>query len=181
MIHSDNDFATVAFLRVKSAELEPKIAAADRVASIPPLLEERFEAIKDAVADFQQKVASNSVASLQNESYSRHITLPASLSRRKDRWIVISNVQADIHNGGDLTIEEEVTQCFNILAGKLYTQQFFGDDLIASRTSRFARCRFITVHHDKCINFIHGSVPSGQCRILHILWHQPACPRLYLR
>lgn len=116
MIHSDNDFATVAFLRIKGAELEPK-PTIHQVASIPPLLEERYEAIQNAVAASQNKTTSNPV-SLPSVLYSHHISLPLSTSRRKNAWVVVSNVQTDTSNGSDITIEEEVTQCFHTLAGQ---------------------------------------------------------------
>lgn len=49
-----------------------------------------------------------------------HPTMATSSLQRND-WVAISNVQADestSESESDLTLEEEVTKCFQILAGR---------------------------------------------------------------
>ena len=49
VIHSDNDFATVAYLRIKSGTLEGKTSAESIDPVIPNLLEEAFEEVRSAL------------------------------------------------------------------------------------------------------------------------------------
>lgn len=117
VIHSDNDFATVAFLRIKEAVLEPK-SNISRVAAIPPLLDEHFKNLEKTVLDSQNDSPSNEVFTTLGLPQLYHPNIPSTSSRRKGRWVVVSNVQSENRGlNGDLTIEEEVKQCFHIVAG----------------------------------------------------------------
>lgn len=121
VIHSDNDFASVAFLRVKSAELVPKPSIPHAVALVPPILEEEFIGLKSAVLASQNDP---SIEDLSNMLGGTHIfyhpAVHLATTRRRGPWVVVSNVQAAASlNENDITIEEEVSQCFCKLAGRL--------------------------------------------------------------
>ncbi|KAF8974438.1 hypothetical protein BDZ97DRAFT_23573 [Flammula alnicola] len=120
VIHSDNDFATVAFLRIKGAELEAKPMSIQS-ASVPPLLEEDYEPVRDAVLKSQNDTATQSVPSSGAGTLDfQHPDAIVSDSRQKNSWVAISNVQATFsRHGNTISIEEEVTQCFHILSKRL--------------------------------------------------------------
>ena len=54
VVHSDNDFATVAYLRIKKASLQPKTSpsTADSLdVTVPPVLTEAFSDLRDMVSN----------------------------------------------------------------------------------------------------------------------------------
>lgn len=116
VIHSDNDFATVAFLRIKGATLEPK-SNAHLLAVVPPLLEEGFKMLEKTVVDSRKESPIEDDLPGPVVAPSHHPNIPFSTSRRMGPWIVVSNVQAT--KVTDMTIEEEVTQCFNVVSGTI--------------------------------------------------------------
>jgi diphthine-ammonia ligase len=115
VIHADNDFATVAFLRIKKAELQRKFHHS-RTVLIPPILDDKYKAIEQAALHFhtQQKPGSLDVSSpiFCHPSLSR----PAQIY--KGSYASVSNVQVDPAAYNNYTIEEEVKKCFQILSGE---------------------------------------------------------------
>ncbi|PPR07211.1 hypothetical protein CVT26_012644 [Gymnopilus dilepis] len=122
VIHSDNDFATVAFLRLKSAELLPKSPTSrPAIALVPPLLEVEFSDVENAVQTYQNDIEE----SISDKSYIGHChpELPLATVKRRGSWVVISNVQAPASlSEGDISVEEEVSRCFQILSERLGEQ-----------------------------------------------------------
>ncbi|KAF8165224.1 hypothetical protein B0H34DRAFT_647649 [Crassisporium funariophilum] len=115
VIHSDNSFATVAFLRIKSAVLEVKPPNTLSALS-PPLLDERYETARDTV--FRSQKGANMVQTPPIPLF--HHPVVTSRSHRKGNWVAVSGVQVtDLLHGVHMTIEEEVTECFNLLTERL--------------------------------------------------------------
>ncbi|KAL1661479.1 hypothetical protein GGF50DRAFT_129469 [Schizophyllum commune] len=118
VIHSDNDFATVAYLRIKSATLEPKPeSSAHFEVAIPPLLDEDATDVREAVEKSQSvDVPRPDGDSLSIESPG---TLPKDISvREAEDWVAIGNIQ---HPSPDasLSLEDEMTACFELLKEQL--------------------------------------------------------------
>jgi len=109
VIHSDNDFATVAFLRIKDATLEPKDGNANADVEIPSLLDEHFEVVRRSLVQLERDPSRS-----DSHTPTERLELKVS-SVRKGKWIAVANVQANVTV--DMSIEEEVTQCFKILNG----------------------------------------------------------------
>ncbi|KAJ3517961.1 hypothetical protein NLJ89_g148 [Agrocybe chaxingu] len=118
VIHSDNGFASVAFLRIKWAELVSKSLDTTKIVT-PPNLEEQFEAVAEAV-----EISERTYPTIDSSTDSRpiqefhHPETRHTASQRLGSWVTVSNVQTKTPQGS-LTIEEEVTECFQILAEKL--------------------------------------------------------------
>lgn len=114
MIHSDNAFATVAYLRIKEAELQPKEVGSISDVIIPPLLEEDFALVQDNL---------QTGAVLKKSRWSREPRIDREedimpSSSRVGNWVSICNIQRTVsHSKEDLSLEEEVTECFEILQG----------------------------------------------------------------
>ncbi len=114
VVHSDNDFATVAYLRVKKASLQPKTSEALHV-TIPPVLAEPFSIVRDVV--------SNHLSPRRDGGRDAPEPLKSPLCRRAESrkigpWVAVSNVQRDLgEHPRDLPIEDEVRECFETLQG----------------------------------------------------------------
>ncbi|TRM67665.1 hypothetical protein BD626DRAFT_479464 [Schizophyllum amplum] len=119
VIHSDSDFATVAFLRITRASLERKAEpTASFDLAVPPLLEDEFSASLNALA-----VSQASAAGLERRSESivpsNRVFWPSELSAHKsDEWLGIGNVQHPSPSE-TLSLEDEVSDCFEILQEQL--------------------------------------------------------------
>ncbi|CDO71303.1 hypothetical protein BN946_scf184908.g60 [Trametes cinnabarina] len=116
VVHSDSDFATVAYLRIKQASLEPKNHADNFEITIPPVLTEPFSEIRDLVS-------SRSYAPSQSRSppsLGAPLSLPAGSHRRLGSWVTIANVYCEVkHFTVELSIEDEVRGCFEMLKKSL--------------------------------------------------------------
>ncbi|TFK43414.1 hypothetical protein BDQ12DRAFT_718637 [Crucibulum laeve] len=117
VIHSDNDFATVAYLRIKNAVLEDKAADQYHIPS-PPLLDDDFFSIRVAIQNHhqQQLPEDHGYTDTIDESVVGPITCPVS-SRQSGSWVAVTNIQTA--SSENISIEEEVTECFYIIRDEL--------------------------------------------------------------
>ncbi|KAG5648944.1 hypothetical protein DXG03_000293 [Asterophora parasitica] len=122
VIHSDSGFATVAFLRIKSAVLEVKDSQETLELEVPSVLENDFISIRDAVASAQE--GSTQFTDTTKPTQANQLSSRVATSRKLDSWISVSNIERSLDSPlADLSIEEEVTECFNILEGQsVYTR-----------------------------------------------------------
>ena len=113
VIHSDNGFAAVSYLRVKAATLEEKSEGGEDLA-VPPLLETDFARIQTLLRSDQP---AGSLTHVVSEPVVRQPTVQScGLSGlRRGGWVAIGNVLCTI--GQDVTFEEEVAQCFCHMQG----------------------------------------------------------------
>ncbi|KII95050.1 hypothetical protein PLICRDRAFT_98987 [Plicaturopsis crispa FD-325 SS-3] len=120
VIHSDNDFATVAFLRIKDAVLERKPAVPHFDIAVPPLLDSAYTDIENSVLH-SQKDDADLVVSLSNDASPSILgpSLPTS-SKKSGAWVAIANVQRDLQeNDVEPLLEDEVSECFHKLEAYL--------------------------------------------------------------
>jgi diphthine-ammonia ligase len=120
VIHSDNDFATVAFLRVKNAELKSKEALIKTLdVPVPPLLEEDFRAVHDTIVQSQE---SASVGEPLKPAGQTEVVEPIDRDvqiQKFDSWMSVANIERKLGNPMvEISIEDEVTVCFLILKGQ---------------------------------------------------------------
>ena len=100
----------MAYLRVKKAHLESKIAPPISLPlAIPPLLDEEFQSICDSIPE-EEKSSSSIPIPLDNP----FPDFPAA-TNRNGKWIAVTNVQ--VQCSADESIEDEVTKCFHVLQG----------------------------------------------------------------
>ncbi|KAI0774189.1 hypothetical protein C8Q74DRAFT_1201149 [Fomes fomentarius] len=119
VIHSDNDFATVAYLRVNNASLQLKTQIEHFTLTIPPLLSEPYASIRDNIADCGITLSTPGQKSLGIPI--PEPTLPPSI-RQIGTWVAVANVQGDFATDSqNLSIEDEVRQCFETLKARLST------------------------------------------------------------
>lgn len=122
VIHSDNDFATVAFLRIKNAILEPKVAGDQTGIHLPPVLEPSFIALHDATslsaADTTTPVTIEKTgAGIIDEPLKQENS-----TKRLGSWVSVSDIQRSSDKiSAQMSIEEEVTECFLKLKGRRFS------------------------------------------------------------
>ncbi|TFK75784.1 hypothetical protein BDN72DRAFT_929761 [Pluteus cervinus] len=114
VIHSDNDFASVAYLRVKAAELIAKDSVADTL-RVPPLFDDEFKNVEDAVnlSEAEHPNESGEVLVAQSTHFTQGVQC-----EKRGAWVSIGNIQR-AQNSREVSIEEEVTECFSILQDNL--------------------------------------------------------------
>ncbi len=112
VIHSDSDFATVAYLRIKEATLQPKAASHHQEVVVPPLLAEPFSDIRDLLE------ASAHSTNPGCQSIQTHPPFPPRSHRRIGNWVAVANVQQEFKDRHEaLSVEDEVRECFKQLQG----------------------------------------------------------------
>ncbi|KAG6833888.1 hypothetical protein H0H87_007899 [Tephrocybe sp. NHM501043] len=112
VIHSDNSFATVAFLRVKNAHLEAKPIAQSFELTTPSVLDEDFISLRDAI----EHISLPTKVVVKDPTHLEDITIKTAVGRRVGAWISVSNIEYTIQDPTvTVSIEEEVTGCFQLL------------------------------------------------------------------
>lgn len=118
VIHSDSDFATVAYLRVKEAELEAKDTEEAPELPVPPILEEKYsDLLEDEFGGMALEI-SNLAPGGDALSRPSKAIFPTR-SRQVRDWVSVSNVQRTSDISTTISIEDEVTECFQLLSGTL--------------------------------------------------------------
>lgn len=110
MIHSDNSFATVAYLRIKHAALETKQDLRSSI-TIPPLLEGEFLEIEQNIS--QSQTLKTLEGQLGADELQEMVRLRQA-SKLSGPWITLANISAESSDG---FFESEVENCFKILQG----------------------------------------------------------------
>lgn len=115
-MHSDNDIASVAYLRIKRASLVPKGDTSFEL-RIPPLLEDLD--FQDSPLAGDALVPTSEPELPQDKS---HPLPPA--SAKQGYWIGVANIQAP-HVSQTTSISEEVAACFELLKGQEFSHRFY--------------------------------------------------------
>ena len=118
VVHSDNDFATVAYLRIKKASLQPKTSpsTADSLdVTVPPVLTEAFSDLRDMISNHAS--SHHRDASVVTDMRSS-VSSPDLISRKLGRWVAVANVQRNLcEQQLEVSLEDEVRECFETLKG----------------------------------------------------------------
>lgn len=115
VIHSDNDFATVAYLKVKRARLVQKSSstlAAFNVPS-PPILNDVDEAVHKAVLNTKPGLLPFLPVNLPTTHRHQNFTNLPQVGN-VGPWVVITNVESTAPSG---SVEEEMRNCFVTIQG----------------------------------------------------------------
>jgi diphthine-ammonia ligase len=126
VIHSDHDFATVAYLRIKDATLQPKDVTISASAFVPPLLEPHFSEVYETARESEMLVTQPPY-SPPGGSRSEYLPDTGISCQRLGRWVAISNVHRRTPTSSEVSITEEVEDCFHRLKGACSHFQRFVD------------------------------------------------------
>ena len=120
VIDSDNDFATVAFLRIRGASLEAKREQEANIA-VPALLDFPYlqvaEHIQAELANDGQSPGQTQSQIYSNRALDIELVAP-STSKYLDNWISVGNIHRDLRGVSDMPLEDEVRECFHILQSR---------------------------------------------------------------
>ncbi|KAF8195745.1 hypothetical protein K438DRAFT_1918923 [Mycena galopus ATCC 62051] len=119
VIHSDSDFATVAYLRIKNATLQAKFIVEPPILHVPEVLDDKFVPVRDRIASLGVQESPEKHTGAQSNQPSSHIAGNNTRSRKLGSWVAVSNVQSNMDVESSQSIEEEVAQCFAILQAEL--------------------------------------------------------------
>ncbi|KAJ3854230.1 hypothetical protein EV368DRAFT_73005 [Lentinula lateritia] len=161
VIHSDNDFATVAYLRIKNARLEPKPSSDAHVQlTVPPLLDEDFEVVRSSITE----VEPHSIDVHLSESVPHSLDFTTA-TKSNGKWVAVTNVEFEC--SADASIEDEITQCFHLLQERLASHNLSLAhsaiiNLFLSSMDDFARVNSVYA------SFFGTSPPSRACVALDL-------------
>jgi diphthine-ammonia ligase len=118
-IHSDSDFATVAFLRIRRVSLDPKTEQSPDIA-IPALLDYPYRHVEE---DLQARMTDDShslgrAQTLRYPDWALGTQLPVPTSRCMGNWIAIGNVHREGRDSSDMPLDDEIRECFHVLQSK---------------------------------------------------------------
>lgn len=117
VIHSDNDFATVAYLRIKNATLEDKPGRILEP-TIPTLLDSRFSELEEKLAQTNTVNAPIEPAHAAASEIHNEPILQAPTHHERRHWVAVGQVQSKALES-NLTIEQEVKDCFEQMRARL--------------------------------------------------------------
>jgi diphthine-ammonia ligase len=120
-MHSDNDFAPVAFLRIKSAELKSKETLNRTVdVPVPPLLEEDFQVVRDIITLSQKSASVDKALKQVGQTQAAEPINNTVQTQKIGSWISVANIERKLQNPiADVSVEFEVTECFLALKGQI--------------------------------------------------------------
>lgn len=116
VIHSDNDFATVAYLRIKHATLQPKLEGSPPAPIVPPLLSEKFVELSNLISTSLPDKRSLTRSSL-GMSWGMEPVATRPSEKQVGQWVSITIVPKTDW-GHNISLEEEVRYCFQNLQGE---------------------------------------------------------------
>ena len=175
-MHSDNDFATVAYLRVKKASLIAKGHSANAQLTVPPILSQPFVALRDTISDSsgQQPPDGDFKAA---RMYSTHSTARTVTSKRIGNWVAVTNVQRQVDEPPhEMSLQNEVQECFDKLKGMFIAPrpQTYRADTIPRRHRipgvAFAHSRELCKHQH--FHLLDGPLRTSQRGLRDILRHE---------
>jgi hypothetical protein len=105
-------------LRIKDAVLESK-SAKPLSALVPPLLADQYKAVRDAILSSHDESRTAELPSVDQQALIFNHSTMATSSLQRNNWVAVSNVQAHSSpSESNMTFEEEVIKCFQILTGR---------------------------------------------------------------
>lgn len=118
-IHSDNGFATVAFLCIRRVSLDLKTEQSPEIA-IPALLDRPYRHVEK---DLRARItdADDSLGRAQRLNYpdwALGTQLPVPTSRCMGNWIAIGNVHRESRDTSDMSLDDEIRECFHVLQSR---------------------------------------------------------------
>jgi hypothetical protein len=178
-MHSDNDLAPVAYLRIHRVTLASKSASVPSSVPIPPLLDPDFAVIcnpSNPIQDSPNLVDSTQYATASPPPHQTDVWLQRTQSKQAGPWVAIANVQRQ--GSENVSIEEEVQECFSELLRASYLLKLYQICLFrtASRSSQGTLARPIRVCSYQRVFVFHGSISLRECGLFHLLWHESSFP-----
>ncbi|KAG1833394.1 hypothetical protein EV424DRAFT_1365178 [Suillus variegatus] len=129
VMHTDNDFAPVAYLRIKQASLHPKESSTDGKVEVPPLLDDRFGELKNVVeTSVLEQYEKGSSGTYEPTNKLHHIPDHPS-THAIGSWLAVGNIHSNLSLRSEIPLEEQVRDCFIQLQGILQSHDLRIEDV----------------------------------------------------
>ncbi|KAG1892328.1 meiotically up-regulated 71 protein [Suillus subluteus] len=154
VMHTDNEFAPVAYLRIKRASLHPKESSTDSRVEVPPLLEDRF-VLEGYENRFSGTYEPTNKPRRVPDHPSTHTIGP---------WLAIGNIHPDPSLDSEIPLAEQVRNCFIQLQGILESHDLRMED-VANITLLLPSLapEVFTAANKAYAEFFGASPPSRAC------------------
>lgn len=170
VIHSDNDFATVAYLRIKNASLEPKESAAIDP-TVPQLLDDTYDSVRQAAELNSNPEPVLSIPQFKAKEHLLHLYLQS--SHKIGPWVTVTNVESTTILGDtSISLEHEVRECFETLRGMFNPSTFRPDFVNLNRPAGQILPQPLTLYQHQHIHILHGPFRQRQQHISDVLRKQ---------
>ena len=125
-------------MRIKDAALESK-SEKPLFALVPPLLAEQYKATRDVILSSHDESRTAKLPLADQQASIFNYSSMATSSLQKNNWVAVSNVQAHSSpSESNMTFEEEVIKCFQILTGGFINfMQFFIKIIFLERLNEY--------------------------------------------
>ncbi|KAG8866931.1 hypothetical protein FRC20_007153 [Serendipita sp. 405] len=123
VVQDDKDFATVAYLRIKSAILEDKGADSSLIIITPPPILDHFGSTL-----YQVPPISSLSTNIQMAKYESTELLDRPLCTRRGNWVAIGNIKSPSLT--NLSLKEEALQCFQKIKDLLGSENLGQTDIV---------------------------------------------------
>ncbi|KAG2156182.1 hypothetical protein DEU56DRAFT_906354 [Suillus clintonianus] len=129
VMHTDNEFAPVAYLRIKRASLHPKESSTDGRVEIPPLLEDRFGELKNTVESSILEYINGSRSVYELLANKPHHTPDHPSIRAIGSWLAVGNIHPEPTLDSEIPLDQQVRKCFIQLQGILESRDLRMEDV----------------------------------------------------
>ena len=116
VLHTENDVAPVAYLRIKRASLHPKESSTYKRVEIPPLLKDKFADLKDTIETSAIRSNGSGGACTPPTVRTHHVPDQPSI-RAIGPWLAVGNIHTGSFLDSEMTMDHEVRNCFLRLQG----------------------------------------------------------------
>ncbi|KAK7695941.1 hypothetical protein QCA50_000580 [Cerrena zonata] len=159
VIHSDHAFATVAYLRVKSATLVSKNEPSSGEPPVPDMLEDSTLQLQQDVERFTTPTP----IKIRDVILSHKIPYLTACSAKAGRWVTVSNVQRSLTaETVEISVSDEVQQCFQIIQD-LLAQHNLDFSHIANVNIFLSSMDLFSAVNEKYMTFFGSGPPARAC------------------
>ena len=142
--------------------------------TVPPTLSDSYTPISDTIASHSALPSPSGAES----KHPPHELAPPFATKQIGRWVAVANVQSRIVVQQELSIEDEVRECFDQLRGK---RSFCSTSATIQYSPISSVPRQALPHPSQLRKYqhlplFHGPIRARQRSICHLLWDKPASP-----
>ncbi len=168
VIHSDNDFATVAYLRIKDASLEEKTASSSSDPVIPPVIDHNFDEVRSAMEESMH--ISRPALSAPKYNPEDAVLYFSPSSKAAGPWVAITDIHRQLSGPSSLSIEDEVRECIQVLIGTYVYRFSCYVSHAVYRPFEPVFAGYFIMRLYQHLHIIHGTLCPCERSIWHLFW-----------
>ncbi|KAG1752662.1 uncharacterized protein EDB91DRAFT_1103724 [Suillus paluster] len=187
VMHSDNDFAPVAYLRIKRASLHPKESSSNTRIETPPLLEDKFielqTTLKNSVRKAEEQSRSSGAYPNSPPTTASYRILDRPSIHAVGSWLAVGNIHPVPPLDLGIPLDQQVRNCFIQLQGILLSRDLRMEDvtnitlllpslapeIFAAANNAYAEFFGVSPPSRACVGV---DLPEGVCVMLECIAHK---------